>query len=1516
MPALTSSQWNSFSNVLASHCFECATGDTRVRKASIGSSSAPPAKRRMLNQEESTGAPTSTNTTTTTSTTFNRDIPDGDQNWLLVRHWTETIGSSLTLLPCGHNFDLDSLPIQLSLDEGMLAVMLESDILSMRQDDSRDITWAEPGLSTRKGTLFEALADPNIAASIAVVSKLRSFGPSQDIHLDISVFIHHKLLSAPLRAKSALNSKLVDLVHFLFPPPTNNDQQLTDNAIKDLYTYLKPAANKEPAESLQPKDLNPKLLPFQKRTVTWMLERECGIVTEYGDVVYKAPTLEEKLPLTWETATTDAGLELYINRLFGAICLTDTNVVAAQVEPRGGILAEEMGLGKTVEMLALILLNRRKFEQVPINNKAINNVQEVSVGSPSDSTYDNSDSSVSCFSRGSSQEPLLDTKDMDVDQAHEVKRIQSGATLIITPPSILYQWAGEIENHAPTLTAYIYSADSHKSITAEVLAQYDIVLSTYNVLSREINYVQEYDRSRRYERVYTPRKSPFMLIDWWRLCLDEAQMIEGASVSQAAAVANMIPRVMSWAVSGTPMRRHVEDLHSLLMFLDLQPLASNKRLWRTLITPPFRSLLLSTFQRIMHRYAKKDVRQELALPRQYRLVYGIHFSEVERANYDEKWGQCLTECDLDDLDSEEVNTESLQSWLTRLRQTCCHPTIGKWGRVTLGKSNLRTIDQVLDVMIEQVAQQMYSKERSFMVSRIKRAVLTTRLEKREQEIQAFLSLEKQVAQKVEVFKIKADEVRLKRSQERDNGDGATTSKGKEKKLNTHARLELIKDDDDDMIVLLNKRTNNGSAASDKAPEDALGAAVLRHRDWMEQQHRVLFFTAGLYHDLKKEEEETEYYKKAEDVRQFMLALPEKKFDRVLEYVKGLIEDTDLDSGFTIAAPLFGGGIVLSRIIDQLVFVTELLNRQLDILSAWRKDLVSRLIQPLMQDGEEGEQYQYSIDLQHTLESYLLFYGKMLLFRKDLVSGTEESIAQHVAQAESRLKHQKMVQQRVRSFKRKASAADTPAAEETIDTRLEKEMDELLTPDLVSTLRSIRTSIKSFAYNSTAPDAEIAMADLEDKRLKEEQNRQGKLLLDLEREVTYFRTLTAARTAYYKQLQFISDSVRDIESADPEEDIGDCLQEEHAIQLEIVRLEARQRYLEHIAENTASQVPSAEEKLCLICRCPYDFGLMTECGHVFCEHCLLEWTKNHHKCPSCNSLISRRQLRRVAMSSSALANNTPSEERPVETAATSSNSAPEKSLVKASSHISHVPEIIRRMPIQDGFGSKIDSIVRHIAYLVREDSSIKCLVFSQWATLLNLIGDSLNNNQIGFVRLDGSSARTAVKEFKGNVNKHVFMLHAKSQSAGLTLLSATHVFICEPLVNPVLQAQAVSRVHRIGQTKETFVHYYVVNDSVEIPVFNLFERNIAASSGASSHDHDYESGAEQMLKELHIEGESSKSSGSGTSGYVDDEMEAPSTSSEVARAQNRNGELVTLDDLKFCFRAQREIFQGLSADNTN
>ncbi|KAG0072862.1 hypothetical protein BGZ90_011781 [Linnemannia elongata] len=210
----------------------------------------------------------------------------------------------------------------------------------------------------------------------------------------------------------------------------------------------------------------------------------------------------------------------------------------------------------------------------------------------------------------------------------------------------------------------------------------------------------------------------------------------------------------------------------------------------------------------------------------------------------------------------------------------------------------------------------------------------------------------------------------------------------------------------------------------------------------------------------------------------------------------------------------------------------------------------------------------------------------------------------------------------------------------------------------------------------------------------------------------------------------------------------------------------------------------------------------------------------------------------------------------------------------------VPEAIRRTIIRDGYGSKIDSIVRHISYLVQDDPDVKCLVFSQWSDVLGLVGLSLDLNNIGHVKLDGASVKSAVKEFNENKDKRVFMLHAKSQSAGLTLLKATHVFICEPLVNPVLQAQAVSRVHRIGQTKETFVHYYLIRDTIEIPCFELFERSTATTSGTTNEE---------------VDDHTNEKSSS-----------LPILASQVSNAQNRHGELVSLHDLRFVFRMQKRM----------
>jgi E3 ubiquitin-protein ligase SHPRH len=65
-----------------------------------------------------------------------------------------------------------------------------------------------------------------------------------------------------------------------------------------------------------------------------------------------------------------------------------------------------------------------------------------------------------------------------------------------------------------------------------------------------------------------------------------------------------------------------------------------------------------------------------------------------------------------------------------------------------------------------------------------------------------------------------------------------------------------------------------------------------------------------------------------------------------------------------------------------------------------------------------------------------------------------------------------------------------------------------------------------------------------------------------------------------------------------------------------------------------------------------------------------------------------------------------------------------------------------------------------------------------------------------------------------------LLHGKAQSSGLNLINATHVFLCEPLINTAIELQAIARVHRIGQHRPTTVWMYLVSGTVEESIYEL------------------------------------------------------------------------------------------------
>lgn len=104
--------------------------------------------------------------------------------------------------------------------------------------------------------------------------------------------------------------------------------------------------------SAQPEKLRAQLLPFQRRSVAWLLEREGKLIDDNGRV-HNAELGVQGFPLFWEEVSPSTKEKWYLNRVTGHLLPQ----MPSEDENLGGILAEEPGLGKTLEAIALVLLN-------------------------------------------------------------------------------------------------------------------------------------------------------------------------------------------------------------------------------------------------------------------------------------------------------------------------------------------------------------------------------------------------------------------------------------------------------------------------------------------------------------------------------------------------------------------------------------------------------------------------------------------------------------------------------------------------------------------------------------------------------------------------------------------------------------------------------------------------------------------------------------------------------------------------------------------------------------------------------------------------------------------------------------------------------------------------------------------------------------------------------------------------------------------------------------------------------
>jgi DNA repair protein RAD16 len=217
--------------------------------------------------------------------------------------------------------------------------------------------------------------------------------------------------------------------------------------LKDVFPNLEAAEKIKPERAPQPEGMKISLLPFQLEGLNWLIRQEASFY-------------------------------------------------------HGGILADEMGMGKTIQTIALFLSDRTKRPN-----------------------------------------------------------------LVVAPTVALMQWKNEIELHAGDSLSVAVFHGANRSGDAELLAQNDVILTTFAVLESVFR-KEKYGFKRKGATI--KEKSVLHEIEFYRVILDEAHNIKDRQ-SNTARAANNLRTQKRWCLSGTPLQNRIGEMYSLIKFLNIEP---------------------------------------------------------------------------------------------------------------------------------------------------------------------------------------------------------------------------------------------------------------------------------------------------------------------------------------------------------------------------------------------------------------------------------------------------------------------------------------------------------------------------------------------------------------------------------------------------------------------------------------------------------------------------------------------------------------------------------------------------------------------------------------------------------------------------------------------------------------------------------------------------------------------------------------------------------------------------------
>lgn len=265
-----------------------------------------------------------------------------------------------------------------------------------------------------------------------------------------------------------------------------------------------------------------------------------------------------------------------------------------------------------------------------------------------------------------------------------------------------------------------------------------------------------------------------------------------------------------------------------------------------------------------------------------------------------------------------------------------------------------------------------------------------------------------------------------------------------------------------------------------------------------------------------------------------------------------------------------------------------------------------------------------------------------------------------------------------------------------------------------------------------------------------------------------------------------------------------------------------------------EIQSQANNECPICaEEPMIEPAVTGCWHSACKKCLLDYIEHQKEkhalplCFNCREPINQRDIFEVIHHEN--------------------DDDDDDDLYSATQpdHASSPPRITLRR-IGSSSSAKIAALISHLKALRLNNPGTKSVVFSQFTSFLDLISPALTQANIPFLRFDGAmsqKARAAVllefaaSQTKKNGHGTVLLLSLRAGGVGLNLTAAKRVFMMDPWWSFAVEAQAIDRVHRMGQESEVKVVRFVIGGSIEGRMLKIQERKkfIASSLGMMSEE---------------------------------------------------------------------------------